>query len=512
MLTFTLGTFAIALNHLLLISALALATFVGWRVAKRGGENPESVLFSLFLIGMLAARVGFVAVYWTHYRNDPWQIIDLRDGGFLAWPGVIALVLAALYRGWRRPGLRRPLGFGVASGLAFWLLATFSLTIYEQGTRLPDITLRNAAGETVQLADYKGGPLVINLWATWCPPCRREMPVLEDAQQQRPDLTFLFVNQAESMQSVSTFLETQGLSLSNVLFDGSGRLGQAVGSMALPTTLFYSPDGRLLGSHLGELSQASLARALENFDTLICRTGHFFKETAMPRLRHLLTLTLGAALLHLPSVQAAEELPEAIKKIEAKGAKIVGQFDAPDGLRGYAAQYQNRGMALYLTPDGKHVLLGNLYDAEGNDLSSAPLQKLVYAPMAKEVWAKMETSNWIADGNKDAPRVVYMFSDPNCPYCNMFWEQARPWVKAGKVQLRHIMVGIIREDSPGKSAALLAAKDPQKALEDHEACRQGQLAQGLERSAAGDPGETRGEHAVDGRAGVAGDAGDFLYG
>ncbi|WP_223519288.1 TlpA disulfide reductase family protein [Pseudomonas sp. GL-B-19] len=267
MLTFTLGTFAIALNHLLLISALALATFVGWRVAKRGGENPESVLFSLFLMGMLAARVSFVAVYWAHYRNDPWQIIDLRDGGFLAWPGVIVLLLAALYRGWRRPGLRRPLGFGVGSGLAFWLLATVSLGIYEQGTRLPEITLRNAAGETVQLADYQGGPLVINLWATWCPPCRREMPVLENAQQHRPDLTFLFVNQAESMQSVATFLETQGLSLTNVLFDGGGRLSQAVGSMALPTTLFYSNDGRLLGSHLGELSQASLARALENFDT-----------------------------------------------------------------------------------------------------------------------------------------------------------------------------------------------------------------------------------------------------
>ncbi len=266
MLTFTLGTFAIALNHLLLISALALATCVGWRVAKRGGENPESVLFSLFLMGMLAARVSFVAVYWAHYRNDPWQIIDLRDGGFLAWPGVIVLLLATLYRGWRRPGLRRPLGFGVGSGLAFWLLATFSLSIYERGTHLPDITLRNAAGETVQLADYKGGPLVINLWATWCPPCRREMPVLENAQQHRPDLTFLFVNQAESMQSVATFLETQGLSLTNVLFDGGGRLGQAVGSMALPTTLFYSHDGRLLGSHLGELSEASLAHALENFD------------------------------------------------------------------------------------------------------------------------------------------------------------------------------------------------------------------------------------------------------
>ena len=185
----------------------------------------------------------------------------------------------------------------------------------------------------------------------------------------------------------------------------------------------------------------------------------------MPRLRHLLTLlplTLAAALAQ------AEDLPAPIKQIEAKGAKIIGKFDAPSGLTGYAAQYQNRGMALYLTADGKHVIAGNLYDAQGNDLSTAPLEKLVYAPMAKEVWAKMENSSWIQDGDKNAPRTVYLFSDPNCPYCNMFWEQARPWVDAGKVQLRHIMVGIIREDSPGKSAALLAAKNPQQALHDHE--------------------------------------------
>jgi len=267
MLTFTIGTFAIALNHLLLISALILATLVGWRVAKRGGENPESVLFTLFLLGMLSARVGFVVMYWAYYRNDPLQIIDLRDGGFLAWPGVIVLILGALLYGWRRPLLRKPLSAGVITGLAFWALASFSLTIYEKGTRLPEITLRNANGETVQLTDYQGGPLVINLWATWCPPCRREMPVLENAQKQRPDVTFLFVNQAESMQSVSTYLATQGLNLDNVLFDASGRLGQAVGSMALPTTLFYEPDGRLINSHLGELSQASLARAMERFET-----------------------------------------------------------------------------------------------------------------------------------------------------------------------------------------------------------------------------------------------------
>ncbi|MCS3420239.1 TlpA family protein disulfide reductase [Pseudomonas yamanorum] len=268
MLTLTIGTFAIALNHLLLITALILATLVGWRVAKRGGENPESVLFTLFLLGMLAARVSFVLMYWTYYQNDPLQIVDLRDGGFLAWPGVIALVLGALVYGWRRPLLRKPLSAGVITGLAFWALTSLSLTLYEKGTQLPDIALRNANGETVQLADYKGGPLVINLWATWCPPCRREMPVLESAQRQRPDVTFLFVNQAESMQSVATYLATQGLNLDNVLFDASGRLGQAVGSMALPTTLFYQPDGRLINSHLGELSQASLARAMERFEPI----------------------------------------------------------------------------------------------------------------------------------------------------------------------------------------------------------------------------------------------------
>ena len=84
-------------------------------------------------------------------------------------------------------------------------------------------------------------------------------------------MTFLFVNQAESMQSVSTYLATQGLNLDNVLFDASGRLGQAVGSMALPTTLFYQADGRLINSHLGELSDASLARAMEPFDNATTR-------------------------------------------------------------------------------------------------------------------------------------------------------------------------------------------------------------------------------------------------
>lgn len=191
--------------------------------------------------------------------------------------------------------------------------------------------------------------------------------------------------------------------------------------------------------------------------------------TRIHSMKRLKQLACALTVMTLPGTTLwAETWPQPIQAIEARGAKIVGTFDAPDGLKGYAALYQGQGVALYLTPDGKHVLVGNLLDAKGEDLTQAPLQALVYEPMSKEMWSRMQGSTWITDGRADAPRILYVFSDPNCPYCTMFWQQARPWVEAGKVRLRHIMVGIIRADSANKSAALLSAKDPSAALSEHE--------------------------------------------
>ncbi|MBQ1557754.1 MAG: thiol:disulfide interchange protein DsbG [Pseudomonas sp.] len=172
--------------------------------------------------------------------------------------------------------------------------------------------------------------------------------------------------------------------------------------------------------------------------------------------------------LLLTPLAQADELPAAIKAVEGRGAKVVGSFDAPGGLKGYAARYNGQGLALYLTADGEHVLIGTLLDAKGEDLTKEPLERLVYQPLGQEMWQQLQDSTWIADGDDKAPRVVYMFSDPNCPYCNMFWRQARPWVEAGRVQVRHVMVGMLRPDSPGKAAALLAASDQRKALGEHE--------------------------------------------
>jgi thiol-disulfide isomerase/thioredoxin len=266
MLTVTLGPLTMALNHLLMLAALGVACLVGWWVARRGGESPESALFNLFLVGLLCARLGFVLAYWPMYRDDLVQVIDIRDGGFLLWSGLAGIVLATLWQGWRQPGLRRPLGWALFSGALFWGLTSLGSHLYSKGTALPELSLRNATGQSVALHSYRGKPLVINIWATWCPPCRREMPVLQEAQGEYPHVTFIFVNQGETPEIVTTFLATTGLSLTHVLFDGTGVLAQRVGSMALPTTLFYDADGRLIGSHLGELSRASLRHALVPFE------------------------------------------------------------------------------------------------------------------------------------------------------------------------------------------------------------------------------------------------------
>jgi thiol-disulfide isomerase/thioredoxin len=255
------------MTHLLLLIGLTLATLVGWIAGRSRQINPEKAIFGLFLLAVLVARLSFVIGYWTEYRDHLPGIIDLRDGGFMPWPGLIAAVIGGVLYGWKRPSSRSPLGYGAGAGLAFWLLATLGIGQLERGTQLPDLSLRDAAGQAVRLSDFQGRKLVINLWATWCPPCRREMPVLQAAQQANQEVVFLFVNQAESPGAVATFLAAQGLHLDNVLFDDRGELGQQVGSAGLPTTLFYNPDGSLLATHMGELSSASLKHTLGGFTT-----------------------------------------------------------------------------------------------------------------------------------------------------------------------------------------------------------------------------------------------------
>lgn len=170
----------------------------------------------------------------------------------------------------------------------------------------------------------------------------------------------------------------------------------------------------------------------------------------------------------LPLFAHAQELPAPVKAIEKQGITIIKPFDAPAGMKGYLGKYQDMGVAIYVTPDGKHAISGYMYDEKGQNLSEQLFQKEIYTPAGQEMWKRMEKSAWLLDGKKDAPVILYVFADPFCPYCKQFWQQARPWVDAGKVQLRTLLVGVIKPESPDTAAAILAAKDPAKTWHDYE--------------------------------------------
>lgn len=180
------------------------------------------------------------------------------------------------------------------------------------------------------------------------------------------------------------------------------------------------------------------------------------------------TAAIAAAAVATSVVMAAPERPAALQALEKQGVTIVGTFPAPGGLTAWAGYIGQRPLSLFVTPDGKHVIAGTLLDAQGEEVAEAALEKTVRGAMTAGAWSKLESSHWIEDGKKGAPRTVYVFTDPNCPYCNKFWADARPWVDSGKVVLRHVMVGILTPTSAGKAAALLAAKDPAAALTAYE--------------------------------------------
>lgn len=186
----------------------------------------------------------------------------------------------------------------------------------------------------------------------------------------------------------------------------------------------------------------------------------------------LTALALLVGLIGLPAGASAAsgddpELPPAVQALTAKGLEVVERFEAPGGLTGFTARAGGREVVLYATPDGEHVLLGTLVDARGNNLSEKHLAEHMPERDMGEAWARLEDARWVATGAEDPERVVYMFTDPFCPYCNAIWKATQPYFEEG-LQVRHVLVGVIRPNSKDKAAAMLQADDPAAAFRAHQ--------------------------------------------
>jgi len=115
------------------------------------------------------------------------------------------------------------------------------------GSKAPAFELPNAGGETVSLSDFNGSPILINFWYTGCPPCRGEMPYLQQvySEMQGDGLVILAINVGESSGTVRQFLENNNLSplLNTVLFDSNGATLKKYKIQFFPTSFFVDRDG-----------------------------------------------------------------------------------------------------------------------------------------------------------------------------------------------------------------------------------------------------------------------------
>lgn len=154
--------------------------------------------------------------------------------------------------------------------------------------------------------------------------------------------------------------------------------------------------------------------------------------------------------------------------LAGSGLHIVGTLEAPAGYHGFVGQYQGRKLPVYVMPDGKHLTVGTLYDMDGHDLTTAAMHRAADASFGEAQWKALEKATWVAEGDADAKRVVYVFTDTECPYCQRFWKASQPWIAKGGVQVRNILVAVISPDSLPHAAAILEADDPARAWQKNE--------------------------------------------
>ena len=114
-------------------------------------------------------------------------------------------------------------------------------------------------GGTTEVADYQGQVLIVNFWASWCPPCRAEMPEIQAYYNQYRDdgLALLMVNSGETEATARSFIQQTGFTFP-VGLDPTNRISDNYGINALPVTLVYDRDGEIVYRHSGMISRAVL--------------------------------------------------------------------------------------------------------------------------------------------------------------------------------------------------------------------------------------------------------------
>jgi thiol-disulfide isomerase/thioredoxin len=120
-------------------------------------------------------------------------------------------------------------------------------------------------GQTVSVADFAGRPLVINMWASWCPGCIVEAPDIKRFTQDHPEVGFLGLDVTDSAGGAREFVERYAWSHPSI-FDPRGELAARLNLRGLPTTVFVRADGTIAGQALGEVTYQQLVDAVARLE------------------------------------------------------------------------------------------------------------------------------------------------------------------------------------------------------------------------------------------------------
>jgi thiol-disulfide isomerase/thioredoxin len=177
-------------------------------------------------------------------RSGKWRLVV---GGVLIGLGlglVFLIVSGAGRELWTRMGLGQSVRLAEAAP--------------EVGLPAPEIQLAQLDGTPLRLSDLKGKAVLVNFWATWCGPCRVEMPMLQQAYERHPDeLVVLGVNAAEPEATVRKNIDELGITF-NILLDPESQAVRDYHISGFPTTYLIDKEGMIKVEHIGQLSQAEL--------------------------------------------------------------------------------------------------------------------------------------------------------------------------------------------------------------------------------------------------------------
>lgn len=134
----------------------------------------------------------------------------------------------------------------------------------------PDFVVQDVNGNGVRLSDYRGKPVVINFWATWCQYCKMSLPAFEEASAAYPDVQFLMVNATdgaqETVSGASSYVAQQGYTF-DVFYDTAFSAVMAYGVNSFPQTFFVDAQGRLVARAAGRLDLDTIARGIDMIPT-----------------------------------------------------------------------------------------------------------------------------------------------------------------------------------------------------------------------------------------------------